>query len=265
EGLQRATFTTPPQTVPGTNTTEPPPPPLRNKGPELGADNLTLEGVATELAPSDFVSQNYETLVALMQEETKKRSSQSLQARLNFGPEDKVSPPRHQKERRGKDNRRPPVFGRIGKKICLPKRCDRRRGTNGPEMEANPYIGQVVTDTTPDEEHVSPTCPNRVAIESQGVPKKITKLLDHYLDVFSIPITLPPKRLLDHKIPLKEGIVPINSRPYRHPPTQKDAIEVMKDGTWRMYIDYRKMNDATIKDKFPNPVIEELIDELQGS
>ncbi|GJS89901.1 reverse transcriptase domain-containing protein [Tanacetum coccineum] len=54
EGLQRATFTTPPQTVPGTNTTEPPPLPLRNKGPELGADNLTLEGVATELAPSDF-------------------------------------------------------------------------------------------------------------------------------------------------------------------------------------------------------------------
>ncbi|GJV41366.1 hypothetical protein Tco_1419806 [Tanacetum coccineum] len=75
-----ATITTPPQMVPGTNTTEPPPPPLRNKGPELGADNLTLEGVATELAPSDFVSQNYETLVALMQEETKKRSSQSLQA-----------------------------------------------------------------------------------------------------------------------------------------------------------------------------------------
>ncbi|GKD66661.1 hypothetical protein Tco_1308769 [Tanacetum coccineum] len=74
-----------------------------------------MEGVATELAPSDFVSQNYETLVALMQEETKKRSSQSLQARLNFGPEDEVSPLRYQKERRGKDNRRPPVFGRIGK------------------------------------------------------------------------------------------------------------------------------------------------------
>ncbi|GKB50832.1 hypothetical protein Tco_0901585 [Tanacetum coccineum] len=69
EDLQRAAFTTPPQTAPGTNTTEPPPPPIRNKGPELGADNLTLEGVATELAPSDFVSQNYETLVALMQEE----------------------------------------------------------------------------------------------------------------------------------------------------------------------------------------------------
>ncbi|GJS54082.1 hypothetical protein Tco_0627444 [Tanacetum coccineum] len=52
EDLQRAAFTTPPQTAPGTNSTEPPPPPIRNKGPELGADNLTLEGVATELAPS---------------------------------------------------------------------------------------------------------------------------------------------------------------------------------------------------------------------
>ncbi|GJZ65485.1 reverse transcriptase domain-containing protein [Tanacetum coccineum] len=117
EDLQRATFTTPPQTAPGANTTEPPPPPIRNKGPELGADNLTLEGVAIELAPSDFVSQNYEALVALMQEETKKRSSLSLQARLNFGPENEISPPRHRKERRGKDNRRPPVFSRIGRQV----------------------------------------------------------------------------------------------------------------------------------------------------
>ncbi|GKD32212.1 hypothetical protein Tco_1242990, partial [Tanacetum coccineum] len=31
--------------------------------------------------------------------------------------DDKVSPPRHQKERREKDNRRHPVFGRIGKKV----------------------------------------------------------------------------------------------------------------------------------------------------
>ncbi|GJR46253.1 hypothetical protein Tco_1314356 [Tanacetum coccineum] len=40
------------------------------------------------------------------------------------------------------------------------------------EMEANPYIGQVVTDTTPDEEHVSPTCPNRVS-SIRGLTKRI--------------------------------------------------------------------------------------------
>ncbi|GKA57499.1 hypothetical protein Tco_0756687 [Tanacetum coccineum] len=47
-------------------------------------------------------------------------------------------------------------------------------------MEANPYIGQVVTDTTPDEEHVSPTCPNRVegrkiAIVSPKVTPQLPK------------------------------------------------------------------------------------------
>ncbi|GJS27904.1 hypothetical protein Tco_0488524 [Tanacetum coccineum] len=105
------------------NSPRPRHPPFKNKGPELGADNLTLEGVATELAPSDFVSQNYETLVALIQEETKKRSNQSLQARLNFGPEDEVSPPRHRKERRYLaygTKHRPPVFTvEIGRKVWV--------------------------------------------------------------------------------------------------------------------------------------------------
>nr|GFB64959.1 reverse transcriptase domain-containing protein [Tanacetum cinerariifolium] len=79
--LQRAPFTTPHQTVPETDPTEPPPAPLRNKGSDLDVDNLALKGVAPELAPSEFVYQNYETLATLMQEETKKRSSQSLLGR----------------------------------------------------------------------------------------------------------------------------------------------------------------------------------------
>nr|GEZ08286.1 hypothetical protein [Tanacetum cinerariifolium] len=105
-----------------------------------------------------------------------------------------------------------------------------------------------------------------------------------------IPTLLPPMREYDHKIVLKKGIGPIFSRPCRHPPAQKDAIEIMvkellesgvirpsqspfsspvvmvkkKDGTWRMCIDYKKLNAQTIKDKFPIPIIEELIDELQG-
>nr|GFA43813.1 hypothetical protein [Tanacetum cinerariifolium] len=107
----------PHQTVPETDPTESPPVPLRNKGSDLEVDNLVLEGVALELAPSNFVSQNYETLATLMQEETKKRSGQSLQARLNFDPEYEASPPRHRKERRERDSRRPPVFTRIGKKV----------------------------------------------------------------------------------------------------------------------------------------------------
>nr|GEV17910.1 reverse transcriptase [Tanacetum cinerariifolium] len=102
---------------------------------------------------------------------------------------------------------------------------------------------------------------------------------------------LPPQRSHDHQIPFMPNTPSINVRPYKYPPNQKDAIEGMvkelmdsgvirasqspfsspivmvkkKDGTWRMCIVYRQLNKHTVKDKFPIPVIEELIDELNGS
>ncbi|GJU75706.1 hypothetical protein Tco_1272776 [Tanacetum coccineum] len=63
------------------------------------------------------------------------------------------------------------------------------------------------------------------SIESQQVPEKITYLLHHYSDGYSIPTTFPPKRPFDHKNPLKEGTVPINSKPYRHPQLRKMQLK----------------------------------------
>ena len=38
-----------------------------------------------------------------------------------------------------------------------------------------------------------------------------------------------------------------------------------KDGTWRLCIDYRQLNEVTIRNKYPLPQIHDLFDQLQGA
>jgi len=117
----------------------------------------------------------------------------------------------------------------------------------------------------------------------------LTALLAEFDDLFATPSRLPPPRQLDHRIHLLPNTPPVAVRPYRYAQMLKDEIEAQcqamqkqgiirastsafsspvllvrkRDGSWRFCVDYRALNSKTVRDKFPIPVVEELLDELK--
>ena len=37
-----------------------------------------------------------------------------------------------------------------------------------------------------------------------------------------------------------------------------------KDGTWQLYIDYKELNKITVRNRYPIPRIDDLLDQLKG-
>jgi hypothetical protein len=118
-------------------------------------------------------------------------------------------------------------------------------------------------------------------------------LLTEFQDVFpeNLPPGLPPERSVDHRIELVPGSDPPNKPPYRLSPAEQDVLKKQleeltelgfirpskspygapvlfvkkKDGGLRLCIDYRALNKQTIRNAYPLPRIDELLDRLHGA
>lgn len=132
---------------------------------------------------------------------------------------------------------------------------------------------------------------NHMNVEEETKVQSITR---EFSDVFpaDLPKGLPPKRFLEHHINLQPGSSPTFKNHYRlsqqdmdelkehlkdlldhgfirvsHSPYGCPILFAKKPGDTkrRLCFDYRDLNKITIKDKYPLPRIDELIDRLYGA
>jgi hypothetical protein len=128
---------------------------------------------------------------------------------------------------------------------------------------------------------------------SLDIPPAVADILQEYTDVFSkdLLLGLPPLRGIEHQIDLIPGAQLPNRAPYRTNPDETKEIQRQvqelldkdyireslspcsvpvllvhkKDGSWRMCVECRAINNITIRYQYPIPRLDHMLDELSGA
>jgi hypothetical protein len=135
------------------------------------------------------------------------------------------------------------------------------------------------------------TRPAVYLVDGKFVGRNIRVVRD-FPDVFPEDLSgMPPNREVEFVIDLLPGTAPISKRPYKmsveelkelkkqlmelqevgyiHPSSSPWGAPFLfvqkKDGSQRMCVDYRSLNDVTIKNKYPLPRIKDLFDQMRGA
>jgi hypothetical protein len=131
------------------------------------------------------------------------------------------------------------------------------------------------------------------ANDMTSLPSAVSNVLQAFDDVFpkEVPAGLPPLRGIEHQIDLIPGASLPNRTPYRTSPEETKEIQRQvqelldkgyvreslspcavpvilipkKDGTWRMCVDCRAINNITIRYRHPIPRLDDMLDELSGA
>jgi hypothetical protein len=143
----------------------------------------------------------------------------------------------------------------------------------------------------PEEGDDHPLDPQEEIVFPSGISAQVKSTLEEFRSVFHRMSGKLIDRGIDHVIPIQPDAKPTYRAPYRLSPAETREVEKQiaellllgliepssspygapivfvpkPDGSLRMCIDYRLLNAITVKNKFPLPRVDQLLDQLQGA